>query len=151
MIAFHKSLSEETVKLRYFGFLAGDALVAHERLVRICFSDYDREVALVVETDREARGERQIVAVARLIKAYGVNEAELAIVVSDDWQGKGIGTKLLSDLTAIGRAEGLDRVVGRMLPENYLMQRICRKLGFTLRYNRSEDAMEAEIELQHQY
>jgi acetyltransferase len=136
--------------LRYFGFLAGDALVAHERLVRICFCDYDREVALVVETDRGARGERQIVAVARLIKAYGANEAELAIVVSDDWQGNGIGTELLSDLTAIGRAEGLDRVVGRMLPENYLMQRICRKLGFTLRYNRSEDAVEAELELQHQ-
>ena len=74
----------------------------------------------------------------------------MAIVVSDDWQGNGIGTKLLSDLTAIARAEGLDRVVGRMLPENYLMQRICRKLGFTLRYNRSEDAMEAEIELQNQ-
>jgi len=150
MIAFHKSLSEETVKLRYFGFLAGDALVAHERLLRICFSDYDREIALVVEEDQAARGERQIVAVARLIKAYGANEAEVAIVVCDDWQGKGLGTKLLSDLTAIARAEGLDRVVGRMLPENYLMQRICRKLGFTLRYNRSEDAMEAEIELQNQ-
>jgi acetyltransferase len=71
----------------------------------------------------------------------------LAIVVSDDWQGKGIGTKLLRHLTAIGCAEGFDRVVGRMLPENFLIQRICRKLGFTLRYNRSEDAIEAEIEL----
>jgi acetyltransferase len=149
MITFHKSLSEKTVHLRYFGFLGGDALIAHERLVRICFSDYDREIALVVETNQAAGDERLIVAVARLIKAYGANEAEVAIVVSDDWQGKGLGTKLLSDLTAIGRAEGLDRIVGYILPENYAMQRICRKLGFTLRYNRSEDAIEAEIELQN--
>ena len=80
MIAFHKSLSEETVKLRYFGFLGGDALVAHERLVRICFCDYDREVALVVEANEAAREERQIVAVARLIKVHGANEAERALV-----------------------------------------------------------------------
>jgi acetyltransferase len=73
----------------------------------------------------------------------------VAIVVSDDRQGKGLGTQLLSDLTAIGRTEGLERIVGYILPENYVMQRICRKLGFTLRYNHSEDAMEAEIELQN--
>jgi len=150
MIAFHKSLSEETVQLRYFGLLGGDALVAHERLLRICFSDYDREIALVVETNRAAREERQIVAVARLIKVHGANEAEVAIVVCDDWQGRGLGTKLLGDLTAIGRTEGLERIVGYILPENYLMQHICRKLGFTLRYSRADDAMEAEIELQNQ-
>jgi acetyltransferase len=96
IITFHRSLSEKTVHLRYFGFLADDALIAHERLVQICFSDYDREVTLVVETNRAARDEQQIAAVARLIKAYGANEAEIAIVVSDDWQGKGLGTKLLS-------------------------------------------------------
>jgi acetyltransferase len=49
MIDFHKSLSEETVHLRYFGFLKGEALITHERLARICFSDYDREIALVTE------------------------------------------------------------------------------------------------------
>ena len=132
--------------MRYFGFLGGDALIAHERLVRICFSDYDREIVLVVETQQTA-SERQIVAVARLIKAYGAGEAEVAIVVSDNWQGKGLGTKLLSDLTAIGSTEDLERIVGYILPENYVMQRICRKLGFTLRYDRSADAIEAEIEL----
>ncbi len=147
MITFHKSLSEETVHLRYFGFLGGEALVAHERLVRICFSDYDREIALVVETIQAAQAQRQIIAVARLIKAYGANEAEVAIVISDDWQGKGLGTKLLGDLVAIGRTEGLERIVGYILPENYVMQRICRKLGLTLRYDRFEDAMQAETAL----
>jgi acetyltransferase len=147
MITFHQSLSQDTVYLRYFGVLGSDALIAHERLVRICFSDYDREIALVVETNQGGGAERKIVAVARLIKVHGANEAEVTIVVSDDWQAKGLGTKLLCDLTAIGRAEGLEWIVGYMLPENYVMQRICRKLGFTVQYNRSEGAIEAEIKL----
>src|SRR5208283_3814748 len=74
--------------LRYFGFLEGEALIAHERLVQICFSDYDREINLVAERIQPGRNQRQIVAIARLIKSYGANEAELAIVISDDWQGK---------------------------------------------------------------
>ena len=147
MITFHKSLSEETVQLRYFGLLGGEALVAHERLVRICFSDYDREIALVVETTHDGQDRAQIIAVARLIRAYGANEAEVAIVVSDDWQGKGLGTKLLGDLVAIGRMEGLERIIGYILPENYVMQRLCRKMNFTLRYDRLKDALKAEIEL----
>jgi acetyltransferase len=148
MINFHKSLSEETVHLRYFGFLKGEALVTHERLARICFSDYDREIALVTETIQPGRNQRQIIAVARLIKAHTANEAELAIVISDDRQGKGLGTKLLGDLLTIGRTEGVERIVGYILPENYVMLRLCRKLGFELRYDTSQDVFRAEIELQ---
>jgi acetyltransferase len=147
MINFHKSLSEETVRLRYFGFLKGESLITHERLAQICFSDYDREIALVTERSQPGRDQRQIIAVARLIKAHCANEAELAIVISDDWQGRGLGTKLLGDLLTIGRTEGLERIVGYILPENYVMQRICNKLGFEVRYDPLEDAFEAEFEL----
>ena len=148
MINFHKSLSEETVHLRYFGFLKDEDLITHERLVRICFSDYDREIALVTETIQPGRGERQIIAVARLIKAHGANEAELLIVISDDWQGGGLGTKLLGDLLTIGRTEGLERIVAYILSENHVMQRICSKLGFEVRYDTFQDVFRAEIELQ---
>ncbi len=86
-------------------------------------------------------------AVARLIKAYGANEAELAIVISDDWQGKGLGTKLLRDLLEIGCTEGLERIVGYVLPENFVMQRICRRQGFEVRYDKSRDVFKAEVEL----
>jgi len=147
MINFHKSLSEETVHLRYFGVLTHEALISHERLVRICFSDYDREIALVVEGTQPGLGDRQIVGVARLIKAHRTNDAELAIVISDDWQGRGLGTKLLRDLLQIARTEGVERLVGNILPENYVMQRLCLKLGFELRYDASQDAYRAEIEV----
>jgi acetyltransferase len=147
MIDFHQALSEETLHLRYFGLLKHEDLVSHDRLLRICFSDYDREIALVVERSQPSPNNRQIIAVARLIKAHRANEAELAIVISDDWQRKGLGTKLLADLYEIGRAEGLERIFGHILPGNYVMKRICRKLGFELRYDASEDAIRAEIEL----
>ena len=146
-VDFHKSLSEETAHLRYFGFLKGEALISHERLVQICYSDYDREINLVAERIQPGRNQRRIIAIARLIKSYGVNEAELAIVISDDWQGKGLGTKLLRDLLEIGSTEGLERIVGYVLPENYVMQRICRKQGFEVRFDRSRDVFKAEVEL----
>ena len=147
IINFHKSLSEETVLMRYFGFLKTETLITHERLVRICFSDYDREIALVTESIQSGGDQRQIIAVARLIKAHGANEAEVDIVISDAWQGKGLGKKLLGDLVAIGRTEGLERIVGHILPENEIMQHICCKLGFALRYDPSEEAFEVEFEL----
>jgi acetyltransferase len=146
-IDFHKSLSEETVHLRYFGFQNAETLITHERLVQICFCDYDREITLVAERIEPAPDQRQIIAVARLIKDHGANEAELAIVISDDWLSKGLGSKLLGDLLEIGRTEGLDWIGGLILPENYVMQHICRKRGFTLRYDPLEDAIEATIEL----
>jgi acetyltransferase len=147
MIDFHKALSEETVHLRYFGLLRGEALITHERLGRICFSDYDREIALIVERRQPGPSQRQIIAVARLIKAHGASEAELAIVISDEWQGKGLGTKLLGNLLEIGCAEGLERILGYILPENHVMQRICRRMGFAVTYERSRDVFKAEIEL----
>ena len=146
-VDFHKSLSEETAHLRYFGFLKGEALISHERLVQICYSDYDREINLVAERIQPGWNQRQIIAIARLIKSYGVNEAEFAMVISDDWQGKGLGTKLLRDLLEIGCTEGLERIVGYVLPENYVMQRLCRKQGFEVKFDSSRDVFKAEIEL----
>jgi acetyltransferase len=147
-IDFHKSLSEKTVHLRYLGFLEGEALITHDRLVQICFCDYNREITLIAEGIQHGRDQREIMAVARLIKAYGANEAEFAIVIADDMQGKGLGTKLLRYLLEIGSKEGLERIVGYILLENYVMQRVCRKQGFELRYDTSRDVFKAVVELQ---
>jgi acetyltransferase len=143
IVDFHKSLSAQTVKLRYFGLLGVEARIGHEHLVRTYSSVYDPEFALVVE---RGRPRRQIVGVARLIKVHGTNDAEVAIVISDDWQGEGLGTMLLHDLLEIGRSEGIERLFGYVLPENHAMQHICRKLGCAMRYSATEDALEVEIE-----
>ncbi len=60
MVAFHATLSERSVYMRYFSPLQLSQRIAHERLTRICFVDYDRQTALVVEHHDQATGERQI-------------------------------------------------------------------------------------------
>jgi acetyltransferase len=143
MVKFHGTLSEETVHSRYFGFVKLEERVAHERLTQICFNDYDREIAMVAT--RQANNEEEILGVGRLIKVHGVNEAEVAILISDQWQGQGLGTYLLKLLLDIGRQEGLERIIGRVLPDNYRMQKACTKLGFALNYDDFADDIKAEI------
>jgi acyl-CoA synthetase (NDP forming) len=129
------------------GALAADALIEHNGSLANLSDQTIETLDGFLRPFWSTADQRPIIAVARLIKDHGANEAELAIVISDDWQGKGLGTKLLCELLEIGRTEGLERIGGRILPENYVMQHICRKRGLTLQYDPLEDAIEATIEL----
>lgn len=94
MVKFHQALSESTVYMRYFHMLSLGHRVSHERLTRICFIDYDREMALVaVHTDAKT-GAETIIGVGRLTKLHGVNEGEMALVMADQFQHRGIGKEL---------------------------------------------------------
>jgi len=121
---FHETLSEESVRQRYFMTMKLGTRTAHERLIRVCFADYDREMALVVEHADKA-GNREVLAVGRLSRIRGRHEAEFALIVADKWQNRGIGRKLLALLLEIGRKEKLSRVIGYVLQENIEMQRLC--------------------------
>ena len=103
MVKFHETLSEESVYHRYFSQLKLDQRIAHERLTRICFNDYDREIALVAERKDPKTGDREILGVGRLSKVHGLNEGEFALLVSDRWQKQGLGTELLKRLVQSGR------------------------------------------------
>jgi acetyltransferase len=141
MVPFHESLSEQSVYLRYFHMIALGQRVAHDRLVRICFGDFDREMALVVEH------KGAILGVGRLSRAPGRDEAEFSVLISDKYQQHGLGTELLRRLVQVGKAEGLKRISANILPENAGMQAVCKKLGFTVQRVPSEDLIRAEIEL----
>ncbi len=132
MVKFHESLSEESVYYRYFSQLKLDQRIAHERLTRICFNDYDREIALVAERKEPQTGEVEIIGVGRLSKARGHNEAEFALLISDRWQGVGLGTELLKRLVHIGKAEKLNRITACILAENHAMHHLSQKAGFKL-------------------
>jgi acetyltransferase len=138
LVKFHETLSDRSVYLRYFSPLKLSQRVAHERLTRICFIDYDRQMALVVEHRDPQSGEQQILGVGRLVKLRGTDEAEYAILISDQWQGQGIGTELLRRLIQVGRDERLSRITAEILPDNRAMQQISQRLGFQLK--RSIDA-----------
>jgi acetyltransferase len=145
IVQFHKTLSEESVYLRYFNLMKLSRRIAHERLTRICFIDYDREMALVADYKNPETGEHEILGVARLSKQHGVNEAEFAMLVNDAHQKQGLGTELLTRLIQIARDEGLERVTAEVLTENRPMQRVCEKVGFSLK--RSPDLVKAWIDL----
>jgi len=129
LVEFHKTLSEKSVYSRYLTAIRLDDRIAHDRLTRICFNDYDRELALVASVSRPD-GSRSIIAVGRLCKAHGHQEAELAVLVTDAWQGKGLGSALVAQLLQFARAEKLRRVFARLLVENAAMHHVCLKAGF---------------------
>jgi acetyltransferase len=132
IVKFHEHLSEESVYFRYFHMMKLQARVAHDRLTRICFIDYDREMALVADYLDPDTGNREILGVSRLSKLYATNDAEFGILVSDRHQRLGLGTELLQSLIDIGRQEELSCITADILPENYTMQHLCSKLGFKL-------------------
>jgi acetyltransferase len=131
--------------MRYFHYIQYNQRIAHERLTRLCFIDYDREMALVVERNDPKAGENAILAIGRLSKLHQIAEAEFAILVSDAYQGHGFGVELLRRLVEIGRDEKLKRIVATILGENVAMQRVSRKIGFTLKRNGPE--FEAHMDL----
>ena len=130
MVKFHETLSEESVYNRYFAALKLTQRIAHERMTRICFNDYDREIALVAELKLAKGEDKRILGVGRLSKQHATNEAEFAVLVSDEWHGQGLGTELLKRLIEIGKVEKLTRITGQVLAENHAMHHICRKVGF---------------------
>lgn len=150
MVQFHKTLSEQSVYFRYFHLIKLQSRVAHERLTRICFIDYDREIALVVEAQNPETQTREILAVGRLSKLHGTNEAEFAIVVGDRTQFQGIGTELLRRLLQVSRDEQLNRITADILVDNYGMQKVCEKLGFRIKRTDDPTVVKAEIDLNKQ-
>jgi acetyltransferase len=145
LVDFHHSLSERTVYLRYLQALSLDRRVAHERLTRICFIDYDREMALVAEwTDPETK-KREIIGVGRLQKLPGKNEGEFSVVVTDKWQGTGLGTELLCRVLTVAREEKLKQVTAFVHVDNPVMQHVCQKLGFKLDRSTDDNIVKAVI------
>jgi acetyltransferase len=147
LVQFHRTLSERTVRLRYFAPLKLDARTTHERLIRVCFNDYDRELALVVERQDPRTRQREIVAIGRLSKVPHRNEAELAALVSDLVQNRGIGTELIRRLVTIAREEKLTRLTADLLPENIEMRRVFEKSGFEFTGALGEPTLRAQLVL----
>lgn len=146
MITFHEKLSERSVYLRYFQPLKLTQRTAHERLTRICFIDYNREMALVAERKDEA-GEPELLAIGRLSKLHGRQEGELAAVAVDAAQHKGLGTELYRRLIEVARQEKLKKLISNMLPENREMRALCVKLGFKMFSNLEDNMICAELDL----
>ncbi|MEM8599153.1 MAG: GNAT family N-acetyltransferase, partial [Bacteroidota bacterium] len=132
VVAFHESLDEQSVYLRYAGTLKLSERIAHDRLARKCFIDYDREMALVAERDLPGQERSEIVGIGRLSRIPRTTEREYGMLVRDEVQGQGLGTELLRRLVQVGRDEGAERITADILRTNRGMQRASEKVGFTI-------------------
>lgn len=138
--AFVDSLSRES---RYYRFLTGGR-VADEIIRGFVEHRPGRDVAVVVTARTEA-GEEAIVANAEYV-VNADNIAELAVVVADDWQGQGLGRRLIQRLQQVARAGQLRGMRGDVLSENRRMLAIMRDCGFATRRN-PEDSYLHEVTL----
>ena len=147
LVKFHETLSERSVALRYFQAIKLSRRVAHDRLTRICFNDYDREIALVVDRKEPWTDHHEILGVGRLSKIPGTAEAEFALLINDSQQGRGFGTELLRRLLAIARVEKVQRVTAEIRADNHDMKRVCEKLGFQIDRDLNDPVLRASINL----
>ena len=132
MAKFHESLSEQGVYNRYLHAIKLSRRVAHTQLARVCSIDYDHEMTLVADYENLATGAHEILGVGLLSKLRTMNEAEIAVQVSDYFQGRGLGTELLRRLISVGRDEQLSRIVAHIIASNHDILPIIKRLGFRL-------------------
>lgn len=134
------SLSNETKRFRFFQIINE---LSHETLTRFCNLDYDREIAIVAQLQD---GDRKLVGVSRLITEPDGKTGEFAILVGDEWQGKGLGAKLMDAIITVGRDMHLEKIFGLVMQENRKMLNLCAKKGFQSTAE-DEDSLQLTLKL----
>lgn len=116
LIAFHERLSAHTAYQRFFTVMRRLPVDWARYLTTV---DYHLRLALIAESGHPEGPE--LIAVARYESTNLLGTAEVAFVVMDGWQGKGIGTALLGDLLAAGEARGIRQFRAWVLADNARM------------------------------
>ncbi len=142
IVELHSTFSEHTIRMRFFSLVKR---LTHESLVRLCHLDYDREMALAAV--QRVDGRPQIRGVSRYFLDPETGAAEFAVVVSDAWQGRGLGRHLMERLIDVARQRGVKRLVGVVLAENTPMLQLTRELGFRHEPGDENAVVEAVLDL----
>ena len=127
-------LEKDSIYTRFFTHRSDPSDAEIDRAVNV---DFVREVALVVTTET-VRGET-IIASGRYIAIDGASterSAELAFVVEEDYQGRGVASRLLAHLAALARSQSLTRFEADVLSQNSPMLAVFKRCGFPMRQRR---------------
>jgi acetyltransferase len=123
-----KSFSQQSVRFRFFRLIKE---ADHAMRVRYCNIDYDREIGIVAEIEEE--GKKRFLGVTRIILPPGEqDEAEFALIVTDKWQRRGLGSEFLDFTIEIAKKKGVKRLVGEVLKDNKPMISLCREKNFDI-------------------
>lgn len=147
LVQFHRELSEHSVRQRYFEFLSLDERVAHERLLRICFTDYDREWAIVAEVSQP---HKHIIGIGRLTRIPDTSIAQLKLTIIDAYHGLGLGTQLMQQMLHIAEQEKIEIVDAYILVENAGMLKICQHMGFKFSQDKDPLIVHAQWKANHE-
>jgi len=131
--SFVKRLSSQS---KYFRFMQGLNELTQEMLVRFTQLDYHRELALIAVYAED--GSETELGVARYVVNPDGRTCEFALVVADEWQGKGIGSQLLTELMNAARQRGFEEMTGEVLATNANMLELMKNLGFTIRISKQD-------------
>jgi len=132
---FVHRLSEQS---RFLRFMFGLQDLTPAMLSKFTQIDYDRELALIVVVPGDEAGSERQIGVARYITLPDEETCEFAIVVSDEWQGKGVARQLFQRLIDAARERRLRVMTGITLRENTRMIDLARSLGFATRADTDE-------------
>lgn len=123
---------------RFFRFASSAQELPPSMLARFTLIDYDREMALVAvvkDCNATANGEivetERIVGVSRYITNPDQSSCEFALLVADDFKGKGLGSRLMESIMDVARDKGLAEIEGLVLAKNSDMLDLMKNLGFT--------------------
>lgn len=137
--SFRGKLSAESVYDRFLGYIPKISEQLVDRLTNI---DYSKEMAIVAEVHLKEE-EKEVIAVGR-IASDGSTEADFAIIIADNWQGRGLGTTLTAYLIDVAREMDFEKIYATVFTRNKEMLEILKRKGFTFR---AEDAMTTYAEL----
>ena len=107
---------------------------SHEVASQFCFIDYDREIAIVAEHEKED-GNKELIGVGRLIADPDVEIMEYAVLITDKWQKKELGFTLTSYCLEIAKSRGIKKLAAETTRDNKPMISVFRKLNFKIRFN----------------
>lgn len=124
------SCSKESIYSRFRYDFTYDS---HEIATQFCYIDYDREMAIVAEVEKN--GEKHLIGVGRLIGDPDLETAEYAVLVTDEWQKKDLGFLLTEYCLEIARNSKIKRVAAETTRDNKPMVSVFKKLGFTVNYD----------------
>ncbi len=137
------SLSPNSVRYRYF---TGTITFPHKDVQRLTNIDYHQDLAIVGVVPGP-EGEEEIVAIAQYFLDPKTGSAEVAFIVQDEWQAKGMGTFLLEYITQIAKQRGVKRFYAKVLPANKAMLTIFQNTGHKVHTEFDGDAYSVEYEL----
>ncbi|KAI8810508.1 N-acetyltransferase GCN5 [Cladochytrium replicatum] len=144
---FHTTLSTRSVTQRYLHPHTLEPRISHNRLARICHTDYDRGITLVCMGTNGHEGE--IMGASRVSKLHDSNDAVFTVLVGDEYQGTGVGTQLVEQIKIVGKGEGWKRLrVAEMGRDNVGMKKVLERAGFKLYDSKTDaDRIWAELDL----